>query len=44
MYENEVLRKIFGHKKEEAAGGWRKLHNVEFYRWHTSPKINKLIK
>jgi hypothetical protein len=28
--ENRVLRRIFGHKREEMAGGWRRLHNEEF--------------
>jgi hypothetical protein len=27
MYENRVLRRIFGPKREEVAGGWRRLHN-----------------
>jgi hypothetical protein len=27
VFENKVLRKIFGHKLEEETGGWRKLHN-----------------
>jgi len=29
VFENRVLRRIFGPKREEAAGGWRRLHNEE---------------
>jgi hypothetical protein len=29
--ENRVLRRIFGHKREEVAGGWRRLHNEELH-------------
>jgi hypothetical protein len=31
MFENRVLRGIFGHKREEMAEDWRRLHNVELY-------------
>jgi hypothetical protein len=31
VYENWVLRRIFGPKMEEVAGGWRRLHNEELY-------------
>jgi hypothetical protein len=31
MFENRVLRKIFGPKREEVAGGWRRLHNEELH-------------
>jgi len=27
VYENRILRRIFGHKREEVAGGWRRLHS-----------------
>jgi hypothetical protein len=30
MFENRVLRRIFGPKTEEVAGGWRRLHNEDF--------------
>jgi hypothetical protein len=29
MFENRVLRGIFGPKREDVAGGWRRLHNEE---------------
>ena len=31
MFENKVLRKIFGAKGDEITGEWRKLHNAELY-------------
>jgi hypothetical protein len=31
MFENRVLRRIFGPKRDKAAGGWRKLHNGEIH-------------
>jgi hypothetical protein len=39
MYDNGVLRKIFGLKKEEVAGGWRRLHNEELHDLYTSLNI-----
>jgi hypothetical protein len=39
MFENRVLRKIFGHKMEEVVGGWRRLHNVELHNLYTSPHV-----
>jgi hypothetical protein len=30
VFENRVLRRIFGPQREEIAGGWRRLHNTEF--------------
>jgi hypothetical protein len=42
-FENRVLRRKFGPKKEEAAGGWRRLHNEEFCKLYTS-SIIRVIK
>jgi hypothetical protein len=44
MYENRVLRRIFGPKREGVTGGWRKLHNVELHNLYSSPSIIKIIK
>jgi hypothetical protein len=43
VFENRVLRRIFEPKREEVAGGWRKLHNEEFHNLYSSPKIIILI-
>jgi hypothetical protein len=37
--ENRVLRRVFGTKREEMAGGWRRLHNEELHNFYTSPNI-----
>jgi hypothetical protein len=34
-----MLRRIFGPKKKEVAGGWRRLHNEELHNFYTSPNI-----
>jgi hypothetical protein len=34
MFENGVLRKIFGPKRDEVTGGWRKLHMRELHNFH----------
>jgi hypothetical protein len=44
MYENRVLRRIFGLKREEVAGGWRRLHIKELHNLYTSPNITRVIK
>jgi hypothetical protein len=42
--ENRVLRGIFGPKREEVAGGWRRLHNEELHNLYASPNIITVIK
>jgi hypothetical protein len=44
MFENRVLRRIFGPKRDEVTGEWRKLHNDELHNLYTSPSIIRLIK
>jgi hypothetical protein len=39
MFENRVQRRIFGPKREEVAGGWRRLHNEELHNLYASPVI-----
>jgi hypothetical protein len=39
MFENRVLRRIFGPKREEVAGGWISLHNEELRKLYASPDI-----
>jgi hypothetical protein len=43
MFENRVLRGIFGQKKDGVSGGWRKLHNKELHNFHSSPNIIRII-
>jgi hypothetical protein len=43
VFENRLLRKIFGHKREED-GSWRKLHNDELHSLYSSPNIVRVIK
>jgi hypothetical protein len=44
MSENRVLRRIFGTKREEVAGSWRRLHNEELHNLCTSPNIIRVMK
>jgi hypothetical protein len=44
VFENRVLRKIFGPKRDEMTGGWRKLHNEELSDLYSSPYIIRMIK
>jgi hypothetical protein len=44
MFENRVLRRIFGPKMDEVTGEWRKLHNEELRDLYSSPSIIKIIK
>jgi hypothetical protein len=43
VFENKVLRRIFGSKRDEVTGEWRKLHNEEFYVLYSSPNIIQVI-
>jgi hypothetical protein len=44
VFENRVLRRIFGSKRDEVTGGWRKLHNEELRNLYSSPSITRIIK
>ncbi|KAJ4431147.1 hypothetical protein ANN_19742 [Periplaneta americana] len=44
LFENKVLRKIFGAKRDEVTGEWRKLHNTELHALYSSPDIIRNIK
>jgi hypothetical protein len=43
VFENRVLRRIFGPKRDELTGEWRKLHNKELHDLYTSPSIIRII-
>jgi hypothetical protein len=38
-----MLRRIFGSKRDEVTGGWRKLHNEELHNLYSSPSIIRTI-
>jgi hypothetical protein len=44
VFENKVLRRIFGPKRDEVTGEWRKVHNEEFHDLYSSPSIIRIIK
>jgi hypothetical protein len=43
MFENRVLRRIFGPKRDEVTGEWRKLYNGELHNLYSSPDIIRRI-
>jgi hypothetical protein len=43
VFENIVLRKIFGPKRGEVRGDWRKLHNEELHNLYSSPTFVRVI-
>jgi hypothetical protein len=44
MFENRVLRRMFGPKRDEVTGDWRKVHNGELHKFYSSPDIIRHIK
>jgi hypothetical protein len=44
VFENRVLRRIFGPKRDEVTGEWRKLHNEELRDLYSSSSIIRIIK
>jgi hypothetical protein len=44
VFENRVLRRIFGPKRDEVTGRWRKLHSEELHNLYSSPSIIRMIK
>jgi hypothetical protein len=44
VFENRVLRRIFGPKRDEVTGEWRKMHNEELRELYSSPSIIRIIK
>ena len=44
MFENRVVRSIFGPKRNELTGEWRRLHNEELNSLYSSPNVVRVIK
>ena len=44
VFEKKVLRRIFGPRRDEVTGDWRRLHNEELNDLYSSPKIVRVIK
>jgi hypothetical protein len=44
VFGNRVLRGIFGPKREDVMGGWRRLHNEELHNFCASPNVIRAIK
>jgi hypothetical protein len=44
VFENRVLRRIFGPKRDEVTGEWRKLHNEKLHYFYSSPDIIRQVK
>ena len=44
VFENRVLRRIFGPRKDGVIGEWRKLHNEELSDMYNSPNFVRVIK
>ena len=44
LFENRVMRKVFGSKKDEVTGELRRLHNEELYALYSSQNIIRVIK
>ena len=44
VFENRVLRRVFGPKRDEVTGKWRKLHNEELNDLYSSPNIVRVVK
>jgi hypothetical protein len=44
VFENKVLRRIFGPNRDEVTGEWRRLHNKELHALYSSPNIIRVMK
>jgi hypothetical protein len=44
VFKNRVLRRVYGPKRDEVTGEWRKLHNEEFSDLYPLPNIVRVVK
>ena len=44
MFENMLLRRIFGPRRDEVTGAWRRMHNEELNDFYSSPNIVRVVK
>jgi hypothetical protein len=44
VFENRMLKRIFGPKRDGLMGGWKKLHNEELHNLYSLPSIIRIIK
>jgi hypothetical protein len=44
VFENRVLRRVFGPRRDEVTGEWRKLHNKELHDLYSSSRLIRIIK
>jgi hypothetical protein len=44
VFENRVLRRILGPKRDQVTGDWRKLQNEELHNFYSSPNVITMIK
>jgi len=44
VFENRVLRRVFGPKRDEVTGAWRKLHNEKLNDLYSLPNIMRVVK
>jgi hypothetical protein len=44
VFQDRVLKRIFGPKRDKVTGGWKKLHNKELHNLYSTPNIIRMIK
>jgi hypothetical protein len=44
VFKNRVLRRVFGIKRVEVVGGWKRLHNEDLHILYASPNISTVVK
>jgi hypothetical protein len=44
VFDNTVLRGIFGPKRDEIIGGWKNLYNEELHNWYSLQSVSRMIR